>query len=173
MPATRYTPPETDLLGPALRINENRSLKSILELARADVGMAGMSPARKPHPSDMSDEAWALVAPSLRLPREDAGRRAHSLREVCDGPRDVLRSGCSRRLVSRDLTPCAPDFHPIEMAFSKRKALLRKAAERPVAGECSAIGRLIDTLTPDACAAAGHNPDQAETAITSLFRSCS
>ena len=61
------------------------------------------------------------------------------------------------------LPPYSPDFNPIEMAFSKLKALLRKAAERTVEGLWAAIGRLIDTVTPDECAnffaAAGYDPD--------------
>lgn len=32
-----------------------------------------MSAARKPSPSDVSGEKWALVAPHLTLLREDAG----------------------------------------------------------------------------------------------------
>lgn len=62
------------------------------------------------------------------------------------------------------LPPYAPDFNPIETAFSKRKALLREAAERAVEGLWSAIGRLIDTVRPNRCAdffaAAGYEPDQ-------------
>ena len=61
------------------------------------------------------------------------------------------------------LPPYSPDFNPIEMAFSKLKALLRKAAERTLEGLWTAIGRLIDTITPDECAnffaAAGYEPD--------------
>ncbi|MFC6738979.1 IS630 family transposase [Methylobacterium tardum] len=61
------------------------------------------------------------------------------------------------------LPPYSPDFNPIEMAFSKLKALLRKAAERTVEGLWTAIGQLIDTITPDECAnffrAAGYEPD--------------
>ncbi|TXM96872.1 IS630 family transposase [Methylobacterium sp. WL122] len=61
------------------------------------------------------------------------------------------------------LPPYSPDFNPIEMAFSKLKALLRKAAERTVEGLWSAIGGLVDTVTPDECtnffAAAGYEPD--------------
>ena len=67
------------------------------------------------------------------------------------------------------LPPGSPDFNPIEMAFSKLKALLRKAAERTVEGLWAAIGRLIDTITPDECAnfcaAAGYEPDQIENAL--------
>jgi transposase len=36
------------------------------------------------------------------------------------------------------LPPYSPDFNPIENAFSKLKALLRKAAERTVDGPCGA-----------------------------------
>jgi transposase len=61
------------------------------------------------------------------------------------------------------LPPSSPDFNPIERAFSKLKALLRKAEERTVEGLWSAIGRLVDTVTPDECAnffaAAGYGPN--------------
>lgn len=61
------------------------------------------------------------------------------------------------------LPPYSPDFNPIENAFSKLKALLRKAAERTVEGLWTAIGGLIDAFTPQECAnyfaAAGYDPD--------------
>jgi transposase len=50
------------------------------------------------------------------------------------------------------LPPYSPDFNPIEKAFSKLKAHLRKAAERTVEGLWAAIGRLIDLVTPQECA---------------------
>jgi transposase len=56
----------------------------------------------------------------------------------------------------RFLPPYSPDFNPIENAFAKLKALLRKAAERT-------IGTLIDLFTPAECAnfftAAGYEPE--------------
>ena len=50
------------------------------------------------------------------------------------------------------LPPYSPDFNPIEKAFSKLKAHLRKAAERTVSGLWDAISRLIDLFTPQECA---------------------
>ena len=44
------------------------------------------------------------------------------------------------------LPPYSPDFNPIEMVFSKLKALLRKAAERTEEGLCDRIGQSLDTL---------------------------
>jgi transposase len=60
------------------------------------------------------------------------------------------------------LPPYSPDFNPIENAFSKLKAHLRKAAERTVNGLWNAIGRVIDLFTPAECRnffkAAGYDP---------------
>jgi len=49
------------------------------------------------------------------------------------------------------LPPYSPDFNPIENAFAKVKALLRKAAERTVEGLWTAIGKLIDLFEPQEC----------------------
>jgi transposase len=61
------------------------------------------------------------------------------------------------------LPPYSPDFNPIENAFAKLKALLRKAAERTITGLWSAIGRIVDLFNPTECAnyfaAAGYDAD--------------
>lgn len=51
----------------------------------------------------------------------------------------------------RYLPPYSPDFNPIENAFARLKALLRKAAERTVDGLWAAIGRIVDLFTPAEC----------------------
>jgi transposase len=48
---------------------------------------------RKPYPSDVSDEEWHFVLPSLTLMRMDAPQRHHDLREVCNALRWVVRTG--------------------------------------------------------------------------------
>jgi transposase len=50
------------------------------------------------------------------------------------------------------LPPYSPDFNPIEKAFSKLKAHLRKAAERTIHGLWDAIGRILGLYTPQECA---------------------
>jgi transposase len=61
------------------------------------------------------------------------------------------------------LPPYSPDFNPIENAFAKLKALLRKAAERTVGALWDRIGILLDAFTPAECAnyfaAAGYDPE--------------
>jgi transposase len=61
--------------------------------------------ARKPYPSDVSDEEWALVAPYLCLLREDAPQRTYSLREVFNGLRYLVRYGVAWRAMPNDLPP--------------------------------------------------------------------
>jgi len=62
----------------------------------------------------------------------------------------------------RYLPAYSPDLNPIEMAFSKLKAGLRKAAERSVDPLWARIGRLLDDVRPEECAnffkAAGYGP---------------
>ena len=67
------------------------------------------------------------------------------------GPRvrELIEAAGARLLY---LPPYSPDFNPIENAFAKLKALLRKAAERTLEGLWTAIGRLVDVFTPNECA---------------------
>lgn len=61
------------------------------------------------------------------------------------------------------LPPYSPDFNPIENAFSKLKALMRKAAKRTITELWDTVGSLIDAFTPGECAnyfrAAGYEPE--------------
>ncbi len=52
-----------------------------------------MIAARKPYPSDVTDDEWSLVAPYLTLMSEDAPQRQHALRELFNGLRYVIRYG--------------------------------------------------------------------------------
>lgn len=61
------------------------------------------------------------------------------------------------------LPPYSPDFNPIEMAFSKLKALLRKAAARTVDDLWSTVAQCLDAFKSHECrnyfAAAGYDPE--------------
>jgi len=52
----------------------------------------------------------------------------------------------------RDLPAYSPDFNPIEQAFSRLKAALRKGATRTVNALLKLIGKLIKTFAPEQCA---------------------
>ena len=64
--------------------------------------------------------------------------------------RQAIEAVGARRLF---LPPYSPDLNPIEMAFSKMKAALRKHAQRTRDGLWQAIGKSIEQYDPDECAA--------------------
>lgn len=61
--------------------------------------------ARKPYPSDVTDEEWDFVTPYLTLISEDAPQREHDLREVFNAMRWIVRTGSPWRYMPNDLPP--------------------------------------------------------------------
>ena len=49
------------------------------------------------------------------------------------------------------LPPYSPDLNPIELAFAKLKALLRKEGKRTVEGLWEFLGRALDAFSPAEC----------------------
>ena len=82
------------------------------------------------------------MAPSLR-PRQVvvldnlSSQKGDRVRQLIEG------RGCSLLF----LPPYSPDFSPIEEAFSKIKALLKKSAARPRGALLGAIGQAISAVT--------------------------
>lgn len=76
------------------------------------------------------------------------------------GVRETIEAAGARLLY---LPPYSPDFNPIEKAFSRLKAMLRKIGERTVNGLWDLIGRLVDIFQPNECAnyfsSCGYDPD--------------
>jgi transposase len=64
------------------------------------------------------------------------------------GVRDAIEAAGSSLLY---LPPYSPDFNPIEMAFSKLKALLRAAAAKTIPDLWRAIADAIKQFKPDQC----------------------
>ena len=61
-------------------------------------------------------------------------------------------AGVREAIELRYLPPYSPDLNPIEQAFARLKALLRKAVARTVNGLWSTIGQLLDLFPPAECA---------------------
>ncbi len=64
-----------------------------------------MSTPRKAYPSDVSDPEWEFLLPYLTLMREDAPQREHSLRDLFNALRYVVKTGCQWRFLPNDLPP--------------------------------------------------------------------
>jgi transposase len=95
-----------------------------------------------------------LLAPSLRPGDTVINLPPHKVH----GVREAIQAAGASLLY---LPPYSPDFHPIEMAFSKLKALLRAAAARTMPDLWQAIASALKRFSPDECqnylAAAGYD----------------
>ena len=120
--------------------------------------------ARKPYPSDVSDEEWAFVAPYLMLMREDAAQREHSLREVFNGLRWVVRTGAQWRMMPHDLPPWAAVYQQaqrwiragvFEQIVHDLREILRLAAERHEQPSAVVLDARTLQSTPESGARAG------------------
>uniref|UniRef100_UPI001A962F1A IS630 family transposase n=1 Tax=Sabulicella rubraurantiaca TaxID=2811429 RepID=UPI001A962F1A len=78
-------------------------------------------------------------------------------------PRGVREAIEGAGAMLRFLPPYSPDFNPIENAFAKLKALLRKAAARTIEDLWDAIRDALPAFTPAECAnyftATGYEPE--------------
>jgi transposase len=118
------------------------------------------------YPSDVSDEEWALVAPYLALCREDAGQRDYPLRDVFNGLRYVVRTGCQWRYLPNDLPPWNVVYQQaqrwirarcFEVMVEDLRMLLREFAGRKAQPTAMVIDSRTLQSTPESGARAGYD----------------
>jgi transposase len=94
---------------------------------------------RKAYPSDVSDKEWAFVAPFQTLMTQAAPQREHSLREVYNELRWLVRTGAAWRMLPHDLPPWYTVYPPtqhwlkagvFEVLTQDLQMLLRELRER-------------------------------------------
>jgi transposase len=121
---------------------------------------------RKAYPTDVSDEEWAFVAPYLTLMREDAPQREHCLREVFNGLRYVVKTGCPWRMLPHDLPPWYTIYQQgrrwlaagvFEALVQDLRRLLRLAAGREAEPTATIIDSRTLQSTPESGARAGYD----------------
>jgi transposase len=101
-----------------------------------------MPTTRKSYPSDVSDEEWGFCAPYLTLMKEEAPQRTHSLREVFNALRWLVRAGCPWRMMPHDLPPWA-------VVAQQTQRWLRAGVFESMAHDLRAILRLIVEREPE------------------------
>ena len=125
-----------------------------------------MNTTRKPYPSDVSDEEWAFVEPFLTLIRPDAPQREHDLREVYNGVRYVVRTGCAWRYLPHDLPPWEAVYQQHERwiaagCYEEILETTRKLARKTVGRDPQPTAAVFDSRTlrstPESGARAGYD----------------
>jgi transposase len=101
---------------------------------------------RKGYPSDVSDEEWEYVAPYLTLMDEAAPQREHSLREVFNGMRWIVRTGAQWRMMPNDLPPWAA-------VYQQSQRWLKAGVFEAIAHDVRALLRLAEGRTEQPSAA--------------------
>lgn len=121
---------------------------------------------RASYPSDVSDEEWEFVLPYLLLSREDSRSRQHSLRELFNGVRYIVKTGNQWRFMPNDLPPWHAVYQQMqrwlqagvfEMLVADVQELLRHFGGRK--GQPTAVCIDSRTLqsTPESGARAGYD----------------
>lgn len=125
-----------------------------------------MQTSRKPYPSDVSDDEWALVAPYLALLPESSTQRTHSLREAFNGLRYIVKTGAPWRWMPNDLPPWELVYQQaqrwlragcFEALAEDLRALLRLAAGREEQPSAAIIDSRTLRSTPESGARAGYD----------------
>ncbi len=122
--------------------------------------------ARKPYPSDVSDDEWAFVAPYLTLMREDSPQREYPLREVFNGLRWIVRAGAPWRMLPTNLPPWPTVYQQtqrwiaagvFEAIVHDLRRLLREAQDRAPEPRAAILdGRTLQS-SPESGARAGYD----------------
>jgi transposase len=131
---------------------------------------------RKPYPSDLSDDEWAVVAPYLTLMIDDAPQRVYSLREVFNGAQWIARAGTAWHMMPHDLPPWQTIYQQtrrwiangvFQQIVHDLRALLRLADGHPEQPSAA----IFDSRTLQSTPVSGHCANY--TVVTSATRSTS
>jgi transposase len=122
---------------------------------------------RNRYPSDVSDEEWAFVASYLALISVKAPQREHSLREVFNGLRWIVKTGSPWRYMPHDLPPWAAVYQQMqrwvraqvfETITTDLRALIRLLQGRNEQPTGSVIDARTLRSTPESGHRAGNDP---------------
>jgi len=102
--------------------------------------------ARKPYPSDVTDDEWEFVVSYLTLMREDAPQREHELRDVFNALRWIVRAGSPWRYMANDLPPW-------DAVYQQTQRWIKAGVFEAIVHDLRELLRMAQGRTPDPTAA--------------------
>src|SRR5215210_9367339 len=86
---------------------------------------------KRTYPTDLSDEEWKHIEPSVPASKPRGRQRIHSPRQILNAVFYILRSGCPWRLLPREYPPWKTVYHyfrqwRINGTFETLNAVLRE-----------------------------------------------
>lgn len=122
--------------------------------------------ARKPYPTDMTDEQWAFVEPYVTLMTLDAPQRRHDLREVLNAALWLVKTGGQWRMMPHDLPPWPAVYQQVrrwldagvfDEIVHDLRAMLRVMAGREPDPSAAIFDARVLRSTPESGGRAGYD----------------
>jgi transposase len=101
-----------------------------------------MDAPRKAYGTDVTDAEWTFLLPYLCLMREDAPQRDHSLRELFNALRYMVKTGCTWRFLPHD-------FPPWTAVYQQARRWRDNGVFEQIAHDLRAVVRVLSDRQPD------------------------
>jgi putative transposase len=106
--------------------------------------------ARRPYPTDLSDDEWEILKPLIPEAKPGGRPRAHQPRELLNAIFYVLRGGCAWRLLPHDFLPWQTAYHyfrawRMDGTWERIHATLHQRLRRLLGREPTPSAAIIDS----------------------------
>jgi putative transposase len=108
--------------------------------------------ARRPYPTDLSDDEWEILKPLIPEAKPGGRPRVHQPRELLNAIFYVLRGGCAWRLLPHDFLPWQTAYHyfrawRMDGTWERIHATLHQRLRRLLGREPTPSAAIIDSQT--------------------------
>jgi putative transposase len=106
--------------------------------------------ARRPYPTDLSDDVWEILKPLIPEAKPGGRPRVHHPRELLNAIFYVLRGGCAWRLLPHDFLPWQTAYHyfrawRMDGTWERIHATLHERLRRLLGREPTPSAAIIDS----------------------------
>ncbi len=105
---------------------------------------------RKPYPTDLTNEQWAILEPLIPLAKPGGRPRSVDMREVVNAIFYILSAGCAWRMMPHDLPPWKTVYHyfrlwRIDGVWRQMNQLLREKVRNQAGRQATPSAAILDS----------------------------